>query len=434
MDERSGNDIKGPKTINRVNFKKNQPIEEPSSFNNSFSFSRKNSSFLNSNLAEYGQSLASFQNKNPNDKSSINLSKQKSQRSQKSLTTKNVSKQVSKKPSLFNKNNHKSETRSPRKKRRMSIESSGLEASSSQIDQQPQKKYKLRVKSPNSKKILSVTSLNQKQDSTRNSKQSPNSKKSRTKQLLRSYLAFDNLSTDTSKIKLPDDIKPNFNIGKYKIVYHEKGYLWGRSRIHFSNYRIQVNFWCFVIGLLLFEGVNYCYKRYEGVLPHLYLGFYCLFILYNLLLLPDFVYQVKFGNCSALVGVTIGFNLVYWGIELYGYLRGIEGIWIFGFFFMLIDLVLFCYFYSNKRIKIHQTYNGVLETMMSVVRFMIFAKLKKAFDIFWVSALFPLTGFSIFSTFLFLFLTVQELTNCMRKKKNRFNQHGSKLSSTNHFN
>lgn len=55
----------------------------------------------------------------------------------------------------------------------------------------------------------------------------PSGKRERNKKRVKSYLMFGRPSTDMDKVKLDSKIKPIYDIGEYKTLYHEDGYLWG---------------------------------------------------------------------------------------------------------------------------------------------------------------------------------------------------------------
>lgn len=421
MNER--NKSNGPRMNENIFFGENFPKKEPSSVNiSNLSPSFSNINFThqeNSNNENYADQLS-------NENSSMSMD-ENSLRAKKSIKSKSDSKSPKNHGSDFQlKKKLKLKKKSIFHRNSQIKEITPIRRSMDSNESEKKRKEKILIRPLNKNPSKEKNILSQTSNINIKSVSSLASKCSRKKQLLRSYLAFDAISTDTSKTKLPDGIKPNYNIGKFKVVYHEKGYLWGQSKFHFSNYRIQITFWSFIIGLIQFELLQYSYKQYDFFFPEIYYSFYLLFIAYNILLLPDCVFLIKHGGCSKLVGITLVLNILYWLIEFYGFYQKIKGVWIFGFCFMMIDIFLFCYFYSNRNHKIHQTYNGMIETTLSIVRFMLFAKLNDAFRIYWTAALFPLTGFSIFSTFLFLFLTIQELSNCIKKKRKLTDHTGKK--------
>lgn len=243
---------------------------------------------------------------------------------------------------------------------------------------------------------------------------------------VKSYLMFGRPSSELDKMKLSDNIRPNYDIGEHKTLYHEDGYLWGQSRFHFSNFRIHVYFWTYILTISGFLLLIYCYKKFyfwTKVVIYSVLG---LFIFRNFFFMVDFYYLVKYRGCSVIPGITLILNLVYWITQVYGYFFGYQEVWIVGLLLLIVDLVLCCYFHSSKTFRIHRTFNGVVESTLSVIRFFLMGKATKAFHIYWTVALFPLTGFSIFSTFLFVFLLMQEIMILVRRKKNN-HEHAGKI-------
>lgn len=144
--------------------------------------------------------------------------------------------------------------------------------------------------------------------------------------------------------------------------------------------------------------------KHHWAIPTISYSIIILYISRNLFLMIDFFYIVKYRGCSILPGLTLILNIVYWVTQGYGYYFNYIEVWIVGLLLLIIDLLTSCYFHSSKSFRIHRTYSGVLESALSVIRFFLVGKATNAFHIYWTAALFPLTGFSIFSTFLFVFL------------------------------
>ena len=236
--------------------------------------------------------------------------------------------------------------------------------------------------------------------------------------VMKSYLMFNNGGSSFTKRKLPDRIKPNYDIGTCKVSYHKNGFLWGQSRFHFSNYRIQVTFWTLIVNIVQFLTLVLSWKKFDFMFPWLWYSFFVVFIAFNSLLLVDFWYLYRHSGLSLLCAVGPLLNIIYWLIELFGFHDAEKKVWMFGFAFIFVDFAFFYYFWKSKEIPLYKTYNGIVETGLSVVRVMLVAKLSTVLNVYWTAALFPLTGFSIFSTFFFVVMVYQEIMGCVKKGVN----------------
>ena len=166
--------------------------------------------------------------------------------------------------------------------------------------------------------------------------------------------------------------------------------------------------------------------KYHWVTNDIYLTVMSIYILKNVCFMIDLYHIVKYRGGSIVPGITLVLNIVYWIVQAYGYYFNYLEVWVVGLLLLLVDLLLCCYFHSSKSFSIHRTYNGILETALSIIRFFLLGKATRAFHIYWTAAMFPLTGYSIFSTFLFVFLVMQEIMILLRRKRN--NEHAGKFS------
>jgi len=205
-----------------------------------------------------------------------------------------------------------------------------------------------------------------------------------------------------------------------RLVFHDNGYLWGRSRFHFSNYRIQVHFWTIqLLGIVFILNVL-THHKYNEFYPYIWYSYFAIFIFSNFILILDWIYLLCFGVAVWISVIPLLLNIAYWGFT--GYQISIHKYphWGIGLAFFIVDLG-FCIHAFLSLPRIHATYVGIPEISISLMRFLIISKSTRVIDYYWTFMVFPLTGFSIFGTAIFISLILQEIIHILQKRRIDFN-------------
>lgn len=193
-------------------------------------------------------------------------------------------------------------------------------------------------------------------------------------------------------------------------ICHERGYLWGRSKFHFSNYRIQVYYWSLLFILLVFLVCIWTFKNDQFKEYNLYPGIW--FALFgitastNLFLFVDWLslYREDLTNSIDLIPLTT--NFLYWVSQGYGFYDNLSQVYIIGLIFLFSDLII-CVYVLTTYERLHLSYSGPIELIFSLMRCLLMMKTTQVVDYYWTFILFPATAFSIFSTALFFTLLIQ---------------------------
>lgn len=216
------------------------------------------------------------------------------------------------------------------------------------------------------------------------------------------------------------------------IVYHDRGYLWGRSKFHFSNYRIQVYFWTFISLqiVLLFNVWTYRVDMYEFLYPQMFLIYCILLILSSILLIVDWYYLCKVASLTSIIDVIpLITNIAFWGGYSVSILLDLPYFYYIGLFFIFTDFLI-CTYTLKTYDRLHLSYSGLIEVFISVMRCLFMMKATRIIDYYWTMVLFPLTCFSVFASSLFIALLIQIMLRKIELMINWFNSDENRITNS----
>ena len=89
----------------------------------------------------------------------------------------------------------------------------------------------------------------------------------------------------------------------------------------------------------------------------------------------------------------------------------------FGVAFFITDLA-FCVYSFMMLERVHTSYSGFLETTISLVRALLMMKVTRVFHYYWTAVIFPVTGFGILATSIFVTIAINILMKVLRNLRN----------------